>query len=615
MARTWISGPVGRLGRRLVLVLAAAVLAVALGLFGLRLTHSDKVYPAIQVAGMDLGGLTREEARATLQQRADSLERGTVRFTFNDRTWEPTLRDLGATFDVNGTLERAYQIGREDAAGERLDAVLGLVRGDRALSFGLTFDHAILAQWFDRVDGELGLPPHDARLSVQGTAVTVVPEVDGTIVDRPAATATVLTAIRSMSPVAAPLPVVARTAVVRAADLAAARDRLATVLAQPLQLSYGQDSWTLSGADLASFVVQRIDPAKQGAAAHSMSLDQEKLTAWLEERLAPSINRDPKDAIVGWNQGPVAVEWSEDGLRLRSADLAAEVERHLFGDHAPIALPVDVIKPTIDANNLGALGITTLLGRGDSNYAGSDEGRATNLELGSYYLNNTLIPPGGWFSFNHTIGVINAERGFVESNVVDGERIGRDIGGGICQVSTTVFRAAYLAGMPIGEWNPHRYRIPFYEYDGWAPGLDASILQPTEDPSTWGDFTFKNATDAWMLVESWTTGEQIVVNLYGADLGLTVETAGPVFGKTIPKDPDLEMVNDDLEPGTWKQTESAQDGVEVIHNRTVYDRNGNVLRQDEWYTLFWSRGNVYQVSPDMVCRSPAGSCFRQDGEA
>ena len=271
-----------------------------------------------------------------------------------------------------------------------------------------------------------------------------------------------------------------------------------------------------------------------------------------------------------------------------------------------------ITKPTIDSANLDKLGVTTLLGTGTSNYSGSSDGRATNVDVGAYRLNGTLVPPRGEFSFNHAIGVINEANGFVEAQVIDGERIGQDVGGGICQVSTTVFRAAFLAGLPIGgvdyedgEWWPHRYQLPFYEYDGWPPGLDASILQPTEDPSTWGDFTFRNPSNSWLLVEAWTAYPNVVVNIYGPDLGYQVERQGPHFGNTYPIEPDLETVNPELEPGSVVLTELPQEGLEVGHFRRVFDRNGKLVREANFYTRYYSRGNVWQVSPDMKGKSPA----------
>jgi vancomycin resistance protein YoaR len=401
------------------------------------------------------------------------------------------------------------------------------------------------------------------------------------------------------------LPVVTKETLVRVGDLEQAAERLRTALSRPVPLSYGQGSWTLTGAELSAFVVQRIDPTKRGAEAHVMSLDQAKLAIWLLERIGPDVEREPVNAVVGWNEGPVALEPSVDGITLRAKELAQLVEAQFFGNHAPIILPVTITEPEVNSNNLGALGITMRLARGDSYYGNGSEDRNTNVEIGTKLLNNTLIPPHATFSLNAAIGEITADKGYVESQVVEAERAGRDIGGGICQVSTTVFRAALLAGLPIVEWWPHTYRLRGYEVDGWGPGYDASILQAGPDPANWGDFKFENPTDSWMLVESWTVDGYVVVNLYGPDLGYKVEFSETYVSEPLTTDEDIEVVNPELDPGTIEQTEWPIDGFEVEFVRSVYDRNGELLYDRKFYTRFRERANVYQVSPDMEGTSPA----------
>ncbi|MEA2511992.1 MAG: hypothetical protein QOJ59_1479, partial [Thermomicrobiales bacterium] len=238
---------------------------------------------------------------------------------------------------------------------------------------------------------------------------------------------------------------------------------------------------------------------------------------------------------------------------------------------------------------------------------GSDDGRATNIQVGASILNGFLIPPRSLFSFNRAVGVITEEAGFVESNVVDGERIGRDVGGGICQVSTTVFRAAFRAGLPIEEWHPHRYRMRFYEQDDWPAGLDASILQPEGDPFGGGDFSFWNPTDSWMLMESYTDGPRVVIVLYGPDLGYKVDVTGPLLGETYPAEPDLEVTDNNAEPGTMEISEYALEGIDVTFNRDVFNRQGNLVESRQFYTHFYPRGNVWKVSPDMQGLSPAAN--------
>jgi vancomycin resistance protein YoaR len=497
-------------------------------------------------------------------------------------------------------------VGREDSARDRLGSALGLAREDAHLPLPVRFDHEKLDAWFDGIDRDLGLPPANASLKIDGASVTIVPETDGTIVDRQATTAALVANLARMRPLAGELPTTAKIAAVRSADLQPALDQLRLAMAMPVQVSYGGGLWTLPPADLGRFVTQSVDPAKRGAEAFSLGMDRAALAAWLDERLAPAIERDPKDAEVGWNgERLVSVVSSVDGVALRPDALATAVEASFFGAHGVVEAPVTITKPTIDSNNLAALGITKLLATGSSNYSGSSDGRATNVEVGAALLNGTLVPPHGEFSFNHSIGYITEDSGFVEAQVILGEQIGQDIGGGICQVSTTAFRAAYFAGMPITEWWPHRFRIAFYELDGWAPGLDASILQPTPDPSTWGDFRFENPTDSWLLVESWTDGVNVVVNLYGEDTGWVVEDVGPTFGKKFQMEPDAEMIDDELEPGTINQVQVAAIGEEVTHYRKVTDRDGNLLWERSFYTKFFPRGNVWVVSPDMKGDSPA----------
>src|SRR5690606_20892140 len=147
-------------------------------------------------------------------------------------------------------------------------------------------------------------------------------------------------------------------------------------------------------------------------------------------------------------------------------------------------------------------------------------GRDENIYVSTRLLNGELVPPGGTFSFNKAIGEITYDKGYQDAAVVVAEEVGRDVGGGVCQVSTTVFRAAILAGMPIVEWHPHTYRLPNYERDSWGPGFDASILQwEGADPSTWADFRFENYTDGWLLVESWPSYPHVVVSIYGTGDG------------------------------------------------------------------------------------------------
>jgi len=589
-----------RLMSRALALLAALILLVAIGIVAFRITYSDRVFPAVMVGDVAVGGLDRDAAGARLEARANTLEGGFVTFTYADQRWRPSLAELGAGVDVEASLRDAYALGREPEALERLRATKSLLGGGPAVALAMRLDAKELNAWFDSVDAELDRPGRDAALVIDGAAVSIQPEEAGTRVDRPVAQAAIVNALANLNPFTAPLPVTDAIPAVRAVNLAAAQAQLQEAMKRPVTVGFEGELWTLDAIDLSQFVVQSTTPDEAGTGVKPvLDLDQEALAAWLSERFGPEIEREAVDAEIGWNEGPVAVSPSVEGITPRWDEFAVLVARSFLEKRIAVAIPVTVIPPVVDADNLAALGITTLLARGDSNYLGGTESRNINVEIGAGLLNGTLVPPHGEFSFNHAIGEITAERGYVESNVVVSERVGRDIGGGICQVSTTVFRAALLAGLPITEWYPHTYRIENYERDNWGPGFDASILQPEGDPFGGSDLRFENPTDSSMLVESWTTGEHVIVNIYGADLGYDVTLSDTQISEPIEVTGDLYVVNEDLPPGTIEQTEYPLPGYEVLFTREVFNTAGEQLYSRTFFTPFKGRGNVYQVSPDM----------------
>lgn len=595
----------GHIASRIVLACALIAIAAAASLFAFRMAYADEIYPGVHIGGVDVGGMSRTEATAALQAKADEITGQRAYFDGFDQHWAPTLADLGVTADIGASIDQAMGIGREDSSRDRLSSAVSSLSGDHNLPLQLAIDPATLDQWSQSVDDQIDLIPHDASLSVSDGQVQVTQEANGTIVDQAALQASVQSSLQTMQAPTESLPTVDKLPSVHAADLVPAQNAITSALSAPITVSYGSQSWSIDPADFGQFVSTAVDPTKSGAEAVSVSVDQDALASWLQDKFSDSVDSDPVNAKVAWDGSKLeAIEDSVDGAKLRPQAMAEAVAASFLGNHGSVDIPVTVLKPEVDGSNLGALGITTKLGVGSSNFDGSDDARATNIEVGAKLLNGTLIPPHGTFSFNHSIGVIGPDLGFVEGQVIDGEQIGRDYGGGICQVSTTVFRAAFFSGMPIVEGWPHRWRLGFYEADDWTPGLDASIMQPEGDPFSGGDFRFENPSDSWMLVESYVDYPRVFVIIYGADLGYTVDISDPVYGDTYDALGPSETVDDTLPAGTIQQAEWAAPGLDIDYYRTVYDKDGNTVFSDDWPTTFYARGDVYKVSPDMVGQSP-----------
>lgn len=189
-----------------------------------------------------------------------------------------------------------------------------------------------------------------------------------------------------------------------------------------------------------------------------------------------------------------------------------------------VKLPIRVLHAEVDASpELKALGIEKLIATGHTTYYRSPINRRYNIKLGTNFLNAKLIPPGEIFSFNEAEGPVVARRGFLEELVIkEGNDLEREIGGGICQVSTTLYRAALNAGFPIIERWGHSFAVLYYAQVG-GHGIDATVYPPSRD------LKFKNDTPGYILIQSYTEGLEAFFNLYGTDDGRTVELDGPYY--------------------------------------------------------------------------------------
>jgi vancomycin resistance protein YoaR len=521
--------PAHRFARMLPTVIVALVsvlLVAAIALFVFRAMYSDRIYPAVVVGDVNVGGLTAAEAESVLTERAADLEQGTIAFTYQGMTWTPALSDLGATVNLEKSIAAAEHLGRGGDAASRLEFTGEILRSDQVVPLQTQVDMAVLNSWFDRVDSQINNPAINAQIVVDGTNVSISPDSTGIVVDRKAATAQILSTLATLEPTRVDLPVAVDQPEITVSDLEQVKSDVQTAIAKPVRIGFEEKAWRIDGSTLSSYLtVETV--LEDGAPRAVLSMDTERLAGDLRTQFVPEVNRKPVNARIGWNDEKgrvVALDPSVTGVTLKANAFAEAVAASYLGDHGTVKIPVVITRPTIDAENLAALNITARLGHGDSNFAGGAWGRDQNIYVATDLLNGTLVPPGGEFSFNQAIGEITADKGYQEAAVVVAEEVGRDIGGGVCQVSTTIFRAAIYAGMPITEWHPHTYRLTNYERDGWGPGFDASILQNEwQTPDQWADFRFENFTDGWLLVEAYTADVYVNVNIYGQETGRSVD--------------------------------------------------------------------------------------------
>lgn len=304
----------------------------------------------------------------------------------------------------------------------------------------------------------------------------------------------------------------------------------------------------------------------------------------LIKNLKKEIEIKPIDAIFSFENGKVVTfRFSKEGKTIDAEGLKKEIYAELStspSTNAPqaikITIPVVQVQPAVSDNEANKLGIKELIAEGSSYFHHSIENRIFNLNMAASRLNGTLIPPDQVFSFTKTLGDVSSFTGYKQAYVIENGKTVLGDGGGICQVSTTLFRAALNAGLPIIERHAHAYRVGYYEQDS-PPGIDAAIYSPSID------LRFKNDTGHHILVQSYAdlNQQRLVFQLYGTKDNREVTVNKPILLSESPAPDTLYQDDPTLPKGQLKQVDFAAGGANVYFTRIV-KKDGKVVLSDKF---------------------------------
>ena len=311
--------------------------------------------------------------------------------------------------------------------------------------------------------------------------------------------------------------------------------------------------------------------------------------------LAARIDIPVENALFQFDAGRVtAFRASRSGRAVQKDEALDRFESAVKAlPHAPsylavVNLPVYTIEPSVATEKVNSFGIKELIGRGYSEFTGSIAGRIHNIRLAASRLNGTLIAPGETLSFNDTVGDISTTTGYQPAYIIKEGRTVLGDGGGVCQVSTTLFRAALAAGLPITERRAHAYRVKYYELAGFKPGLDATVFSPSVDQK------IKNDTPAHILIQTKTDTKNMTLTfeLYGTHDGRSSEITNHIVWDQSPPPEPLYQDDPTLAVGVTKQVDWAAWGAKASFNYRV-TRGNEVLQDTKFVSVFRPWQAVY----------------------
>ncbi len=547
-------------------------------LLGFAFAGSTARLPAgTRIAGVPVSGLDADVARKRLERRADRLRHVPVEFRAAGRTWNVKPSSLGVEVDWGAGVEAARRHGDG----------FGPIRGFRRIGtrvFGTDIHpptevyEPALDFFVGKLAREVDQENRDAALRLRGLQVAVVPGRPGRALDREAAAATIVRALAGFERLPVALPVRVERPTVTATTLKPVAAQLGTALSAPVTLVLDDTRWRLPRWRLAGL----LDLPDGGE--RKLQLGGPKADRWFAA-LQRSVNRPAKDADfqIASNGRDVTISSERDGLELdvpaaARAILAAALQRN--GRLARLTVKRAPAKRS--AAEAQGMGIEKLVASYTTTYGG-EANRLHNVRLVAELVDRHLIPPGAEFSFNRTTGERTVEKGFLEAPVIINGELQTGLGGGVCQVSTTVFNAAFEAGLPITARTNHSLYISHY-----PTGRDATVNYPDLD------LKFVNDTGKWLLLRTFVGSSSLTVALYGTPVNRRVETETAPLDvtaqQTVKRVPDPERF-----VGESSLEDYGEPARKTSVRRRVYAPSGKLLSDNTWSSYYVAEPRIVHV--------------------
>jgi len=545
------------------------ILSIPLVIYTLfELAYFNSAYPNLYIGNINVSQKNSTQLQKILSDQFKKHSNQTIIFNLN--TGKPitiNLTDKILKYDTEKTINQILSYGRSGSILSQLTQKLSLLTTKKTLNPIYDFDNLTFDTLLADSVRQYEKPVLETKLVYLQTGLALTPQKSGVIANREKALQDFQKYIhlQSDSPIfqitlETKNPQITRENSQKILEQATlATSRTITLKSEKIP----DRVWTLNGPELYDFLELKYDQDKKQP---FLELANYKIASY-SAQFEPLIKKDPIEAkfeTVG--SQTVVLESSQDGYTLDSEQLTKQITQTAFNSDtsSTIEIPIKNTSPAVTMNKVNQFGIKELIATGQSIFKGSSQGRTHNIEVASEKLNGALIKPGQTFSMYQTVGDIEKDTGFVDSAIIKNGRTISGVGGGVCQLSTTLFRAALNAGFPVIERDPHSYRVKYYELDS-GPGFDAAIYFPNQD------FKFTNNTENNALIQIKIDKEKgiLTANIYGVKDNRSIQISEAKITDQIDPPPEVRFNDDTIPVGTTRQTEFSATGATVSFNRTV----------------------------------------------
>lgn len=553
------------------------------GFLFLEKKYENKIYPNVYVAGVNIAGLTVDQAVSLISQKVDDFEQQGVKINLNSHSfvwhnfvYSSELDSVSQTliFDIEKSIEEAYLMGREGNFKDILTKIKLLFFPEYLnLSFIINQDDItkVLEENFIKVenfskDADL-LAKEDSYLKT--ISFEIVSEEFGQEIGIDKFLSDLNDRIKLLQNQEINLILDSREPIIKKENSLGMESVAEELLnLAPFNLNYSNDNkiFEVTKSDFAKWLSLKPEYLNDKFIGVKIGLREESFYQFLDEKVKIEIEREPVSPNFEFSNDKVTVfNPGEDGLKINYENTLNILEEALNNRNMSNLQLIVEVDPVEKVENFNDMGIKEIIGTGHSNFAGSSVNRRHNIKVGANKLHGLIIKPGEEFSLVEALGETDKAAGYLPELVIKGNKTIAEYGGGLCQVATTLFRTALATGLPITERRNHSYRVSYYE----PAGTDATIYTPRPD------LKFLNDSENNILIQARFEGtNDMYFDFWGTPDGRVATTTYPVIYNIVRPGPTQIIETTDLAPGQRKCTESAHSGAEAYFDYTVVYNSG-----------------------------------------
>ncbi|MBR6088493.1 MAG: VanW family protein [Anaerolineaceae bacterium] len=593
--------------------LVTGFLLFAAAVFAYRNSYQNKIYRGVSIDNVIVGGLTREEAAQKLEREIRYPIESSFRFTWQEKSWQAAVQELGFHPQSDIMTQKAFEIGRTGGLMDQITTQISAVLHGVAIQPVFLFDERVAFNFITKMAEEIDTPMDDPSIVLQGSEVVIVPGKSGLLLDRQMTMTLLQIYAQNLQAAEIELPVMILEPT--EANLGEQKQVLDNLLSRDFVLYTDDERGVLSAGSIPADVLAGMidfDPVvTDGTLTIEMTPKTEPFYSRVLE-IGSSVYRPAQDAKFLFDNSTRSLrllQHAQEGKELDMEQSLKNITEAIRSGANQAEVALNIIRPKVSDNvTAEELGIRELVHTENTYFFYSDDARIQNIQVGAAKLNGVLIAPGETFSMADAVGEVSKETGYAESSVIFGDQTIQDVGGGLCQVSTTLFRAAFNYGLEINERHAHGYRVYYYErlanrsLDPGLAGLDASVYLPVLD------LKFTNDTPYWILMETQPDLNlfQLQWRFYSTDVNRYVEYTSTGLTNVIPEGEPVYNENPNLPSGYVEQVDWGIDGADVTIYRTVYE-NGLVHIQDRFDTHYEAWSDIFEYGPGTPGMPPGGS--------